>query len=491
MTARCPRCGALDPSGRLAFCPRCFLEERIDSEKIVPRIAGLELGAEVGRGGMGRVFQGKHLGLGRQVAVKLLPPELATDPEFRARFEREARVLARLDHPGIVRVHDFGVTDGGECYLVMEWAGASLSKLLPLPLPRAIVIVRQVCEALGHAHEQGIVHRDIKPDNVLIDDQGRVKLTDFGIARLVAPTDSGSTLTSASRVFGTPDYMAPEARAGARPDPRVDIYAVGVLLQYMVTGSPQETALAELPAAVAAVVRRARSLEPAARQPAARSLGDELARALRIVEAAQAGAAEELPPEERSWSVAVSLLAAVATAIAIYAFVSSFTPRAMAPEQTFPGLLTFGDEPLPDGRILTRARFEVGPILGATVAIAIALLAYGLLRRHWRQAGFEARRPDARLSGSRKVFGLGLFLFGAFFARQALAHSAARGIVAYIPVLGGVLELGMLYLFWSTVLEAQRIARPVRKEPLIWLGLALSLFPPVYQFFVVLTQASR
>src|SRR5262249_48166272 len=157
----------------------------------------------------------------------------------------------------------------------------------------------------------------------------------------------------------------------------------------------------------------------------------------------------------------------------------SFTPRAMAPEQTLPGLVTFGDEPLPDGRILTRARFEVAPILGATVAIAMALLAYGLLRRHWRQAGLEAVRPDRALSRSRRVFWLGVVLFAAYVGRTALVGHASAGVMAYIPVFGGVLELAMLFLFWSCVLEAQRVSRPLRRELGLWLGLALSLFPPV------------
>ena len=488
MSAACPRCGVNDISGRLAFCPRCFLESDVVDEP--PRIPGLELEAEIGRGGMGRVFRARHLGLGRTLAVKLLPSELAADPEFRARFEREARTLARLDHPGIVRVHDFGVSDDGQCYLVMEWGGVSLRERMPVSLGRAVEIACLVCDALAHAHAQGIVHRDIKPENVLIDEQERVRLTDFGIARLIAAQGDGGTLTSPSRVFGTPDYMAPEARAGLRPDARMDIYALGVLLQYMVTGRVDDDLSGTMPTSLAVIVRRAKAWDPGSRPQTAEILRRELERALPTVRTRSGDDVHDLPPEERVWSIAVALLAAVATAVAIYAFVVSFTPRAMAPEQTLPGLVTFGDEPLPDGRILTRARFEVGPILGAAVAIAMALLAYGLLRRHWRQAGLEAIRPDRALSGSRRVLAMGALLFSAHVARRFLEGRQASGAMAYIPVLGGVLELAMLFLFWSCVLEAQRVARPLRREGLLWLGLALSLIPPVYQFGLILEKGA-
>jgi serine/threonine-protein kinase len=484
MTALCPRCGASDPTGQLALCPRCFLAA--DDVDPKPRIPGLELESEAGRGGMGRVYRARHVGLGREVAVKVLPAELAEDPEFRARFEREARVLARLDHPGIVRVHDSGVSEDGQFYLVMEWAGGSLRDHLPLSHARAVEIACRICDALAHAHAQGVVHRDIKPENVLLDEHDRVRLTDFGIARLLAPEGEGGTVTRASRVFGTPDYMAPEARAGLRPDVRMDIYAVGALLLYMLTGSAEDSALTGLPSHLAAIVRRAKAWDPASRPATAIALRGELERSLRTLQTTRSDEFDELPPEERTWSVAVALLSAVATAIALYAFVASFMPRTLAPEQTLPGLMTFGDEPLPDGRILTRARFEIGPILGATVAIAVALLAYGLLRRHWRQAGFEVPRAEQRLPGSRRVFALGSFLFAAFLMRQLLADTGLRGVVAYLPVLGGVLELMMLFFFFGVTLEAQRVSRPLRREPLLWVGVALSLLPPVYQFFWLL-----
>ncbi|HEX4341496.1 MAG TPA: serine/threonine-protein kinase [Polyangiaceae bacterium] len=160
----CPRCGTANPTGRLALCPRCLLSVDPDDEDVVPNIPGLDVANELGRGGMGRVFQAHHAGLGRDVAVKLLPADLADEPEFRARFEREARTLARLDHPGIVRVHDFGTTAEGEAFLVMELvSGGTLSAKIPLPIARAIETAVELCAALAHAHDAGVVHRDIKP----------------------------------------------------------------------------------------------------------------------------------------------------------------------------------------------------------------------------------------------------------------------------------------------------------------------------------------
>src|SRR5262249_19710341 len=157
-------------------------------------------------------------------------PELAADPDFEARFAREARALATLAHPNIVAIHDFGTGPDGQNHLVMEFVGGgTLADRLPLPRDQALDVAVQLCEALAYAHANGIVHRDIKPENVLFDDRGRVKLADFGIARMIDAPAAGQAPTRPTLVMGTPMYMAPEARAGAPPDPRMDIYAMGVL----------------------------------------------------------------------------------------------------------------------------------------------------------------------------------------------------------------------------------------------------------------------
>ena len=506
MSARlsaCPRCGTFDPSGRLSVCPRCLLADIGDGGTAAPGTGALPrlgtdtliLEAELGRGGMGRVFRARDERLGRAVAVKVLRPESAANPDFRARFAREARTLARLEHSGIVAVHDFGTTPDGDGYLVMQLvSGGSIADRLPLPVADALAIAIDLCAALAYAHGRGIIHRDIKPENVLIGDDGRARLSDFGIARLLDPTPDDGPLTRPSMVLGTAGYMAPEARAGARPDPRMDVYAVGALLKHMLTGHHPDggapgsgiaaAAAPVVPPAIAAVIARATAVDAATRTPDAQTLGAELG-ALATQFKAAPQVAFDLPPEERVWRGAVALLAAVATAVALYAALVSLTPRTMAADDTIP-FTAFGNQPLGNGRVLTRARFEVWPTLGGAVAIAIALAAYGLLRRHWRAVGLERHAPDRPLAGTRRVLRLGAGLFALFLLHQLLAHTRAAALVSYIPVIGGCFELLMLVRFWDAALEARQTNRPLAREPLLWLGLALALFPPTYSMALLI-----
>jgi serine/threonine protein kinase len=198
----------------------------------------------LGRGGMGAVYKGRQERLQRTVAVKILPHELADDPNFVARFEREARTLAKLDHPGIISVYDFGKTSEGHLYFVMEFVdGMDLHRLIcgeGIDPARALVIISQVCDALQFAHSVGVVHRDIKPANILVTQDGRVKLADFGLARPLA-ADVGGRLTLSRVIMGTPDYMAPEQKKG-QGDHRVDLYALGVMLYEMLCGKPPQGA---------------------------------------------------------------------------------------------------------------------------------------------------------------------------------------------------------------------------------------------------------
>ncbi|MDB4983231.1 MAG: serine/threonine protein kinase [Myxococcales bacterium] len=481
----CPRCGFADASRRLSICPRCVLDGVGDDGGDWPAlgVASLKIEAEIGAGGMGRVFRARDQRLDRLVAIKVLRPEGAADPDFRARFAREGRTLAHLEHPGIVTIYDFGTTPSGDSYLVMQHVpGGSLAERGPLPVADAVAIARQLCDALAYAHGRGIVHRDIKPENVLIADDGRAKLSDFGIARLLEPTPGERPLTRPSIVLGTPGYLAPEARTGAPADARMDIYALGALLKYMVTGRhPVGVDLGALPtdaAALGPVLARAMAVDPAQRTATAAAFGLELD-GLGARLKAPVRATDDLPPEERTWRGAVALLAAVATAIGIYAALVSLTPRAMPADEALP-FTAFGNQRLADGRILTRARFETAPTLGAAVAIALALVAHGLLRRHWRLAGLDLPTPDHPIRGARRVLGMGVLLFALFAARALLVRAGAGDVVTYIPVLGGVLELVMLHRFWDALLEAQRTARSLTDEPLLWIGLALSLFPPAY-----------
>lgn len=196
-----------------------------------------QIDSMIGRGGMGAVYRGRQTSLDRTVAIKLLPSEMAADEEFVGRFQREARTLARLQHPGIVAVFDFGQTSEGHLYFVMEYVdGVDLSDVIygdglnPL---QTLDVCSQICDALQYAHEMGVMHRDIKPANVLLTKNGKAKLADFGLARPVSE-DHGSGFTRTNTVMGTPDYMAPEQMIGMA-DHRADLYAVGVMLYEMLT----------------------------------------------------------------------------------------------------------------------------------------------------------------------------------------------------------------------------------------------------------------
>jgi len=196
----------------------------------------------VGRGGMGAVYKGLQLSLDRAVAIKLLPPAIERqDLAFAERFKNEARLMGRMNHPAIVSVYDFGRTADGQLYFVMEYVdGTDVQRMIAregkLPPEHALAITAHLCDALGYAHKQGVVHRDIKPSNVLIDMDGRVKVADFGLAKL-SDKAQNSGLTQTGMTMGTPDYVAPEAlMLGSDVDGRADIYAVGVMLYQMLTG---------------------------------------------------------------------------------------------------------------------------------------------------------------------------------------------------------------------------------------------------------------
>ncbi len=213
---------------------------------VFPQFEILEL---IGQGGMGAVYKVHQKDLDRIVALKILPPGIGQSPEFSSRFTREARALAKLNHPGIVILHEFG-QQNGLYFILMEFVnGVNLAQLMKTGRisPReALAIVPQICDALQYAHDQGIVHRDIKPENILLDRSGRVKVADFGIAKVVAavcdPIRSGDTpvpenQTLAGKIIGTPAYMAPEQIAHPSDvDHRADIYALGVVFYQMLTG---------------------------------------------------------------------------------------------------------------------------------------------------------------------------------------------------------------------------------------------------------------
>jgi hypothetical protein len=255
---KCPQCGAESPADAPeGLCPRCvlalgmgesgtesagasagFLPPKLDS--LAPHFPQLEVFDLIGRGGMGAVYKARQPHLDRFVALKILPPEVGRDPAFADRFAREARTMARLNHRGIVTLYDFGLA-GDYYYFLMEYVdGASLRQVIRegnLSPEEALAIVPQICDALQYAHDQGVVHRDIKPDNILIDRAGSVKIADFGLAKLFGQPPADQVLTATGQVMGTPHYMAPEQMQGAAAvDHRADIYALGVVFYELLTG---------------------------------------------------------------------------------------------------------------------------------------------------------------------------------------------------------------------------------------------------------------
>ena len=217
---------------------RAYLEKKANQEsRPQRRIAGFEIESRLGCGAMGVVFKARHLGLNKTVALKLLNPEFANDPKYVARFLQEARAAARLSHPGIVQAYDVGQADEVH-FIAMEFVrGKTVKELIErrgkLSEAAAIEIVIQVLDALRHAHEQSVIHRDVKPANIMITREGQAKLLDLGLAR---QTDVENGLTGEGRAIGTPYYMAPEQALDKGADYRADLYSLGVTLFNMLTG---------------------------------------------------------------------------------------------------------------------------------------------------------------------------------------------------------------------------------------------------------------
>jgi hypothetical protein len=273
-----------------------------DRDEVAALLPAYEVGPEIGRGTWGVVHGGRHRTLGRAVAIKHLPRAFAADARVRERFVAEARAVAALDHPHVVPVYDF-VEHEGLCVLVMEhlpggtlWDRATTTGVR---VDQGCAVLISLCAALQHAHEHGIVHRDVKPENILFTATGAAKLVDFGIAHLALA--SPLALTATGVVLGTPGYLAPEQATGAPVSAATDVYAVGVTLYETLTGvlphgsagdvltqlrrvvfdrpRPIESVAPGTPPPLVHVTMRALSKDPADRQPSAAALGEELATA--------------------------------------------------------------------------------------------------------------------------------------------------------------------------------------------------------------------
>lgn len=253
----CPKCGGAIPAeAPEGLCPKCLLMQASNPteagsesqprpapptrEELAAAFPQLEILELIGRGGMGFVFKARQPKLDRLVALKILSQSLAADAAFAGRFTREGRVLARLSHPNIVAIHDFGQANGF-CYLLMEYVdGVNLRQAMKagrFTPAQALDVVPKICAALQFAHAEGILHRDIKPENILLDTKGRVKIADFGIAKLVGEPRAEATLTGSGATLGTPLYMAPEQLEHPQEvDQRADVYSLGVVFYEMLTG---------------------------------------------------------------------------------------------------------------------------------------------------------------------------------------------------------------------------------------------------------------
>jgi serine/threonine protein kinase len=292
------------------------------------KLGKYEIKERLGRGGMAEVYRGYHANLDREVAIKVLHAFLADDPEFKSRFEREAQNVAKLKHPNIVQVYDFEYdSDGESYYMVMELVGGPTlkdrltemaSRGEQMPLEESIRIIREAASALAYAHSRSMIHRDVKPANLMLDHDNRVVLTDFGIAKIV----TGAQFTASGGMVGTPAYMAPEQGLGEAGDERSDLYSLGIILFQLVTGKlpyDADTPLAiilkhlnapipsvralnpDVPEAVERIITKAIAKDPADRYQTAADMIEDLSRAERG-EAVQAKAV--LPPLPRDGSTA-------------------------------------------------------------------------------------------------------------------------------------------------------------------------------------------
>jgi serine/threonine protein kinase len=249
----CKQCQQpLSENAAEGLCPQCLAKVALGSEstapgprtapditQLAPHFPQLEILELLGMGGMGMVYKARQLRLDRIVALKILPVDSQQHPSFAERFNREAKALAKLNHPGIVDVYDFGQT-GEYYYFVMEYVdGMNLRQLLngqTITPHQALELVVQICTALQYAHDEGVVHRDIKPENIMLNKKGQVKIADFGLAKLMGNAPD-TALTMSQAAMGTLNYMAPEQRQNAQGvDHRADIYSLGVVFYEMLTG---------------------------------------------------------------------------------------------------------------------------------------------------------------------------------------------------------------------------------------------------------------
>jgi predicted Ser/Thr protein kinase len=421
----CERCGEPVPGDALGGdCPRCLLEaglapeeEPFDRDDLARVFPGLTIEDLIGRGGMGVVYRARQRSLDRTVALKILPPEAAKDAAFSERFAREARALARLSHPNIVAVHEAGERDG-LFYLVMEFvSGPNLRQAQEegrLAPEEALAVVPQICDALQYAHDHGVVHRDIKPENILLDRGGRVKIADFGLAKILAREPGDRTLTGTDQVMGTLHYMAPEQiQSPLDVDHRADIYSLGVVFYEMLTGElplgrfPPPSSRVEVDVRLDAVVLRTLEREREQRYQRADEVKTEVASIATTpppaFEPAEAPPAEKAPPVHPLAVVgalglpATIVLVALAAASGIgFAWPLLFAiPAAGAMSSVVAWVLIRGSGGRYGGLGLAKAGVIVPLVLGAVLFLAGLVISLVLVP--WKAYDAEIDRMKAEV----------------------------------------------------------------------------------------------
>ncbi len=432
----CLRCGLAFDSQRLGTCPRCLLEADLGPQRLAERY---ELVEELGRGAFGVVHKAHDLRTGEWVAVKLLHEHLAEDPRLIRRFSREARMLAELDHPHIVGFRGLGQEDG-RTFIVMEYVdGQPLDATRSRGPRQVLALARQLCDALHYAHDRGLVHRDLKPGNVLVDPAGQVKIADFGIATWVAGPRAETRLTLAEEHPGTPAYMAPEAQRGTAPHARQDVYSLGVLLYQMLMGRLPSGFFELPPEPFGAALRGALAGEPHRRTESIAALR----RALDI-ESPPA----PLPQEEQARAWGVAGLAALAMAVTLDA-----------------------------AQVLVMAPQALGWAPGAGLAVVLAFLASGLVRAlnaRWQRLGYRGQAGE-RYVGSGATWTLASAVTG---AALTLGHGLL-GLLTATPWggLASLLRLVALVTLMRQVLEAGRQGRSWREDWRLFASALVSTLP--------------
>ena len=363
----CPGCGRpLAPNAPEELCPACLIQAGFGTglapqpglpsrtrrfvpppiAKLAVLFPQLEIQRLLGQGGLGAVYGARQSALERLVALKILPSEISGDAGFAERFAREARALARLNHANIVGLYEFGVA-GGLHYFIMEYVeGLNLRQVQQagkLSPPDALKVIPQICDALQFAHDRGVVHRDIKPENIMLDNKGWVKITDFGLAKILGRTADGMRLTGAQEVMGTPHYMAPEQIEHPQAvDHRADIYSLGVVFYELLTGElplgkfQPPSRKAEVDARLDEVVLHALEKEPERRYQQVSQVKTDVetivSRPASGLTGQTLGAPEARPRKRlqlRSWPAMAALLVVLAALIMLINFV--IRPRQKSP----------------------------------------------------------------------------------------------------------------------------------------------------------------